>query len=138
MIFADAIVQAPDVDRGRGQAALRAGVLLGIAAAEAWLLAHALAAPAALWTTSRAMNAAMLRHWRAGLPALSVAGAATLAGWLVPAMAAGPIMSPATLLVVRLGVLTAAYGLGAWLLIGPSVRDALRVAGVGQRRAALA
>jgi hypothetical protein len=30
------------------------------------------------------------------------------------------------------------YGLGAWLLMGPSVRDALRVAGVRRRRAALA
>ncbi len=108
-----------------------------IAAAEAWLLAHALAAPAALWTTSRAMNAAMLRHWRAGLPALSVVSAATLAGWLVPIVAVGPIVSPATLLALRLGVLGVFYGLGAWLLMGPSVRDALRVAGVRRRLAAL-
>ena len=94
-----------------------------LAAAAIWSAAQLLVSPYLVMTTARLMRAGLLRQQRAGLPALALAAAATLA-----AAGAAAVLAPATpigVIAARLGVLAVVYPAGAVLLLRGRVRAAV-------------
>jgi hypothetical protein len=90
-----------------------------LAAVAVWSGAQLLLSPYLLRTTARLMRAGWLRQHRPGLPALALAGAATLlAAGIAPAL---HVVSPLGVIAARLGLLAVLYGAGlAFLLRGRS------------------
>jgi len=91
-----------------------------LAAALVWFAAQVLVNPYMMIKTARIMRAGLFRQYRAGLPALGLAGIATGAALLPP----GPI-EPMALIAVRLAIIALVYGGGVWLLLRGALVSAL-------------